>query len=144
MRSPARSTDAPLTIGRLSDLTGVGIDTIRYYERIGLLPTPPRSSGRHRVFTEAIVATLRFVRRSRDLGFSIDEIRTLLRLANADEPCVAVRQISVEHLAQVRRKIADLKRLERALARLTEACSPRSGRDCPILAALSQDPRAGT
>lgn len=144
MRRTEHLQTPSLTIGGLSDRTGVRVDTIRYYERIGLLPPSPRSRGRHRVFTEAMVAKLTFIRRSRGLGFSIDEIRALLHLASADEPCAAVRKMSVEHLTRVRHKLADLKRLERALARLTEACTPQPGRDCPILAALSRDTRART
>jgi MerR family mercuric resistance operon transcriptional regulator len=129
-----------LTIGRLSDRTGVNIETIRYYERIGLVPAPPRSSAGHRLYEAAHRQRLIFIRRSRELGFSIDEIHTLLHLArDAGVACVEAEKITVRHLQSIRDKIADLKRQERALAELATACQANERRECPILDTLSRN-----
>lgn len=127
-----------LTIGALSAWTGVNVETIRYYERIGLLPAPRRSAGRHRLYDNDLARRLAFVRRSRQLGFSIGEIRALLRLADKGGlACAEVRQITLGHLADIRGKIADLRNLERALSRMTKACEANRLSACPILETLS-------
>jgi len=131
----------PLTIGALSASTGVNIETIRYYERIGLLPAPRRSAGGHRLYDSELAKRLAFVRRSRQLGFSIDEIRALLRLADEGGlACAEVRQITLAHLADIRGKIADLKRLERVLGGMAKACAANRLPACPILKALTPAP----
>lgn len=128
----------PMLIGELSTRTGVNIETIRYYERIGLIPAPPRKNGRRRIYDESHVRRLRFVRRSRGLGFALDDIRTLLALADrGEQACSETREMAVRHLADVRGKIASLRKLERALREMTDACRPGRQSSCPILDALS-------
>jgi MerR family mercuric resistance operon transcriptional regulator len=135
-----RPRAAPLLIGEFSLKTGVNVETIRYYERIGLLPAPPRTSGHHRVYDESHVRRLRFVRRGRKLGFVLDDIRTLLALAErSGEACAETKDMTLRHLGDVRGRIASLKRLERALKEMTSACHPGQQRSCPILDALSAD-----
>jgi MerR family mercuric resistance operon transcriptional regulator len=125
---------AGLTIGKLSELTGVNIETIRYYERIKMLPPPPRSGSGRRVFDQTHLRILVFVRRSRELGFSLDEIRALLRLGGpARAPCRDVREIAAHHLEDIRAKLRDLKKLERLLAGTVAKCSGRMAPDCPVL-----------
>ena len=128
----------PMLIGELSTRTGVNIETIRYYERIGLIPAPPRKNGRRRIYDESHVRRLRFVRRSRGLGFALDDIRTLLALADrGEQACSETKEMTVRHLADVRGKIASLRKLERALREMTDACRPGRQSSCPILDALS-------
>lgn len=129
----------PLLIGGLSADTGVNVETIRYYERAGLLFPPPRTQGRHRSYDSDHVQRLAFIRRCRELGFSLDEIRLLLELADHGEVmCSAsVKDITVKHLQNIRAKITSLKKLERALSRMTGACVPGEQRPCPILEALA-------
>jgi MerR family mercuric resistance operon transcriptional regulator len=132
MQTKLRARQLP--IGRLSERTGVNIETIRYYERVGLLPAPPRSAGRHRLYNETQVQRLSFIRRSRELGFSLNDIRTLLTLAdNGDVACFDTKELTLRHLANVRGKIASLRKLARALTAMTDACQPGSQRSCPIL-----------
>src|SRR5262249_33206234 len=112
-----------MTIGELSKRTAVNIETIRFYERVGILPKPQRSAGGHRVYDHDLLIRLRFVRRSRELGFSLDEVRSLRRLVEDGRyTCAEVKVITLDHLADVRRKIADLRRLERTLADVAGKC----------------------
>jgi len=129
----------PLLIGKLSAGSGVNVETIRYYERAGLLPPPPRTEGRHRTYDEQQVKRLSFIRRGRELGFSLDEVRMLLQLADRGGlTCsTSVKEMTLQHLGNVRAKIASLKKLERALTRMTGACAPGEQLPCPILEALS-------
>jgi MerR family mercuric resistance operon transcriptional regulator len=123
-----------LTIGKLSELTGVNIETIRYYERIKMLPSPPRSQSGRRIYDSTHLRTLVFIRRSRELGFSLDEIRALIRLGGpAKATCREVREIAAHHLEHIRARLSDLKKLERLLARTVAACSGRTAPDCPVL-----------
>ncbi len=133
----ARSKTRPLLIGGVAERTGVNIETIRYYERVGLLPHPPRTEGRHRTYDERDVRRLDFIRRGRELGFSLEEIRTLLALAERSTvACAETKDMTVRHLADVRGKIRSLKKLERALKEMTDACQPGRQRSCPVLDAL--------
>jgi MerR family transcriptional regulator, mercuric resistance operon regulatory protein len=126
-----------LTIGALSKRTGVNIETIRFYERIGILPEPPRTEGGHRAYGRHHFKRLSFVRRSRELGFSLDEVRGLLRLVDGGHyTCAEVKAITLDHLADVRRKIADLRRLERSLADVAGKCGGGKVPDCPVIDAL--------
>ena len=125
-----------MLIGKLAAETGVNIETIRYYERVELLSAPARTDGGHRVYDEDHVQRLKFIRRSRELGFSLDDIRTLLALSDGKRDCAA-KDLTLRHLADVRGKIASLKRLERALKGMTEACKPGDQNSCPIFEALS-------
>jgi MerR family mercuric resistance operon transcriptional regulator len=131
-------TRASLSIGTLSARTGVSIETIRYYERAGLLPAPPRTPGRHRAYDARHTQRLCFIKRGRELGFSLDDIRTLLQLADLGRPAWSqARKLTLRQLADVRGKIASLKLLERALKDMTDACQPGNQCSCPILDALS-------
>jgi MerR family mercuric resistance operon transcriptional regulator len=123
-----------LTIGALSKRTGVNIETIRYYERIGMLPAPPRTAGGHRIYDRERAKRLGFVKRSRELGFSLDEIRAMLSLVDGGGyTCAEVREMTVRHRNDVRRKIADLRKMERALGHMISQCSGDTVPDCPII-----------
>ena len=123
--------------GELALRTGCNLETIRYYEKIGLLPEPPRYSNGYRAYDDAHVHRLRFVLRARELGFGIDEIRGLLMLVDGgSQTCAEVKQRTGLHLAAVRGRIADLERIERVLAQTAEQCSGEDVPDCPILEAL--------
>jgi MerR family mercuric resistance operon transcriptional regulator len=128
-----------LTIGALSKQTGVNVETIRYYEREGLLPSAPRTASDHRVFGEAHLRRLLFIRRSRELGFSGTEVRALLGLVDGGYTCGEVRDLTLRHLVDVRAKIADLRRLEKTLTTLSSKCEGDDMSDCPIVEALSAD-----
>jgi MerR family mercuric resistance operon transcriptional regulator len=126
-----------ISIGKLSEKTGCNIETIRYYERIGLLRKPARSAGGHRLYGAADLRRLTFVRRSRDLGFTIDTVRNLLdHMDGGDYACAEIRNIAEDHLAEVRRKLAELKRLERGLKDMIATCDGGEAADCPILETL--------
>src|SRR6516165_4436900 len=127
----------PLTRGALAARTGCNIETIRYYELVSLLPPPPRSAGGHRRYGEGLVRRVNFVRRSRDLGFSIDAIRELLRLVDGGTyTCGEVEKLARDHVREIRRKIADLRRLQRVLETMAARCSGDAVPDCPIIDAL--------
>ncbi|MCP8690000.1 MerR family DNA-binding protein, partial [Marinobacterium sedimentorum] len=107
------------TIGQLSKASGVNLETVRYYERIGLLPAPQRAANGYRRYTDAAARRLRFIRRGRELGFGIEAIRTLLQLANhPQEPCHEADQLTRAHLQDVEAKIADLQAMRQELVRL--------------------------
>jgi Cu(I)-responsive transcriptional regulator len=128
----------PLTIGDVADLTGTKVETIRYYERAGLLPPPARTAGNYRNYEPSHVGRLGFIRRARGLGFSLDEVRDLLALADQrDRSCESVDQIAREHLADVDRKIADLKGLRRELNTIIRQCQRGTIDQCRILEALA-------
>lgn len=123
-----------LTRGELARRTGVNSETIRYFERIGILPEPPRTQGGHRVYDESHVRTLSFVRRARSLGFTPEEVRAILELGGpVAAQCAEVREIAARHLEQVRSKIADLLEIERLLADTIEHCSGRPEPDCAVI-----------
>ena len=130
-----------LTIGALSDRTGVNVETIRYYEREGLLPSAPRTAGGHRVFGEAHRLRLLFIRRCRELGFSGTEVRAFLGLVDGGYTCGEVRDLTLKHLADVRAKIADLRRLEKTLKTISSKCEGGDVPDCPVIEALSTGAR---
>ncbi len=129
-----------LTIGRLAQVTGVHIETIRYYEKIGMLAKPARSAGGYRQYAPEHVATLNFIRRGRELGFPLETIRDLLRLNDGGACCEKARAVTIAHRDEVRRKIADLKRLDRALKGLIDECQPARWPECPIMEALAGKP----
>lgn len=123
-----------LSIGALSRATGVKVETIRYYERIGLMPAPLRSEGGHRQYREAEMRRLRFVRRARELGFTLDEVRELLNLADGGGPCAEVEAIAKTHLTAVQERITDLQRLADSLAQLTRRCEGvDASAGCPLI-----------
>jgi len=128
--------DTAIQIGELSRRTGCNIETIRYYERIGLMPAPPRR-GRYRSYSGGDVDRLGFVRRARELGFTLDEVRALLALAaGGDATCAEVRGLAAVHLKDVRARIADLKRMERVLAESVRACDAGQDPGCPLIQTL--------
>lgn len=128
-----------MTIGALAKAAGVGVETIRYYQRRGLLPAPARRHGGVRRYGEAERARLAFVRAAQALGFSLDEIAELLRLEDGAH-CDEARRLGEGKLADVRRKLADLRGMEAALAALVGACrSARAKVACPLIASLQRD-----
>ena len=129
-----------LVIGTLSKRTGCSVETIRYYERVRLLPTPARSPGGYRLYGTQHLKRLTFIRRARALGFSIDDVRTLLKLADERKrPCAEVRVVAAAHLREVRAKIADLKTMERVLKATVARCAEGLGSHCPLIEALYRD-----
>jgi len=123
-----------LAIGQLSHLSGVNIETVRYYERVKMLPPPPRTASGRRVYDSTHLRTLAFIRRSRELGFSLEEIRALMRLGGPEKAtCREVREIAAHHLEDIRAKLNDLKRLERLLAKTIAQCSGKIAPECPVL-----------
>jgi MerR family transcriptional regulator, mercuric resistance operon regulatory protein len=129
-------TDTALQIGELSRRTGCNIETIRYYERIGLISAPPRR-GRYRSYGARDVERLSFVRRARELGFKLDEVRALLALATDDPAaCAEARDLAAAHLVDVRARIADLRRMERVLADSVKACEAGREPGCPLIQTL--------
>lgn len=141
---PDRAADATLTIGELAARTGVTAETIRYYEREGVIPPAERrGSGQYRRYAAADAERLRFVRRARDLGFSLDEVRELLDLASGARggPCAEVSRMAQAHLAQVDAKLAQLAALRGELGRLVDACNRDAAvSDCSLLQALGRTP----
>ena len=130
-------------IGELSRVTGVHIETIRYYEKIKMLPAPGRTNGGHRVYRPQEARLLAFIRRGRELGFTLDEIRALLDLGGPGKaPCAEVRVIAKRHLEDIRAKIKDLTKLERLLGRTVARCSGKKVPDCPVLDILDMQTRS--
>src|ERR1700730_15475551 len=134
MRTITSSRAENLPIGELSKQSGVNIETISYYERIKMLAPPPRTASGRRVYDSTDVRILVFIRRARELGFSLDEIRALLRLGGPEKAsCRQVREIATHHLEDIRAKLNDLKKLERLLAKTVARCSGKTAPDCPVL-----------
>jgi MerR family mercuric resistance operon transcriptional regulator len=126
-----------LPIGELSKRSGVKIETIRYYERANMLVPPPRTASGRRAYNVTDLRILVFIRRSRELGFSLDEIRALLRLGGPEKAtCREVLEIAAYHLGDIRAKLADLKKLERLLSKTVARCTGRAAPDCPVLDVL--------
>jgi len=120
-------------IGRASELSGVLIETIRYYEREGVVPKPDRTASGRRVYSDSDIGRLRFIKRCRDLGFSMVEARSLLGLTGESHlNCTNARDIAARHLAGIRTKIAELNRMDLALNQLIERCD-QNDRRCPLL-----------
>ena len=127
-----------MTRGRLAREAGCNIETIRYYERIGLLPAPSRARNGYRLYGDPTCRRLRFVLRGRELGFSIEELRELLRLVDGGRySCGDVRDLTLAHAKLIRHKIADLRRLERTLMDIAGRCTGSAVPDCPVINALT-------
>jgi MerR family mercuric resistance operon transcriptional regulator len=131
-----------MSVGVLARHAGCNVETVRYYENAGLMPEPPRSPGGHRQYAHAHLQRLCFIRRSRELGFPVEQVRALLRLV--DEPehtCGEVKDMAIWQVNEVQRRIDDLRRLQRALNDMARQCG--GGRssvdDCPIIEALFAD-----
>ena len=134
-----------LKIGDLAKATETKVETIRYYEQIGLLPPPERTTGNYRAYAVGHLKRLSFIRRSRDLGFSIEQVRALLSLADQEQrPCNSVDELAREHLAEVDAKIADLRRLRTELASIISRCSCGTIAECRIIDALGPRPKRAT
>ncbi len=126
-----------LSIGDLAREIGVNVETIRYYERIGLMTRPKRSNAGRRVYQESELRTLRFVRQARELGFSIDEIRALLRHRNAVDACVHVKSLAKQRLENLRAEMRRAVEIERLLAEAVETCSGAGpANECTVLKIL--------
>ena len=137
MTEKIRSQGAGLTRGAVAARTGCNIETVRYYERIGLLPPPPRTEGGHRIYDENLLRRLNFICRSRELGFTIEEVRDLLGLVDGGGyTCAEVKEITLDHLRNVHVKIADLRRLERVLKEMVAKCEEEEVPECPVIDAL--------
>ncbi|NKB60503.1 MAG: MerR family DNA-binding protein [Alphaproteobacteria bacterium] len=129
-----------IRIGGLAKRTGCSIETIRYYERVSILPAPPRTASGQRVYDAGHLRRLNFVRRCRDLGFSLSDVRVLLHLSDREgSACADVRRLTLDHAKTIRRRIADLRRMERVLSGMAERCGGVA--DCPIIDTLSSNDR---
>lgn len=142
LSSAGMSAPSALSIGLLAQQAGCSVPTIRYYEEIGLLPAVPRTEGGRRVYGPATVRRLSFIRRCRDFGFSIEQVRELVGLVDEpNRPCVEVRELAAKHLAQVRDKLAELQALESSMSAFVEscdtACAGGAALDCTILEDLA-------
>ena len=126
--------------GELAARAGVNVQTLRYYERRGLLARPARSPAGYRSYPDEAVAVVRFVKRSQELGFTLDEVAELLRLAyGGPDDCDAARALAESRVAELERRIADLQRMRGSLAELIATCElPRNRRSCPILTSLHE------
>lgn len=125
-------------IGRAAERSGCGIETIRFYEKIGVVPKARRTEGDRRVYTNAEVARIAFIRRARELGFSLDEVRSLLALAEGhSDACGKVQSIATHHLGEVAAKIATLTAMQTVLSGLVAQCERGGVGECPLIDALS-------
>lgn len=132
-------TGQGIAIGELSRRTGVNIETIRYFERVGMLAKPPRTQSGRRVYDRDHVRALGFIRRARELGFAPVEVRAILALGGPGTAgCGEVRAIAAHHLEQVREKMADLARLEALLAATIERCVGDAAPDCAVMDMLEE------
>jgi MerR family mercuric resistance operon transcriptional regulator len=140
MHPVAPQPPAALPIGELSRRSGVNIETIRYYERVKVLPPPMRTASGRRAYGPAETRTLAFIRRSRELGFTLDEIRTLLALStkNGQRACAEVRDVAAGHLRDVQAKIADLRVVQRMLINAVRRCDAGETPGCPLIDTLSR------
>lgn len=131
---------AGLTIGKVAGLAGVNVDTLRYYERRGVLPPPERTSANYRVYTEDAVLRVRFVKHAQELGFSLAEIKELLELrVNGTASCADVRDKAMGKVADLENKIRSLEAMRRVLTRLADECSEQGPLTaCPVLDALDE------
>lgn len=126
-----------LSIGQLSTATGVTVETIRYYERKGILPLPARTAAGRRIYSDADTRRLNFIHKCRGLGFSLKEITSLLSLVSSGKfTCNEIHDITTAHIKQVNRKIRQLRKMEDVLATLAAQCSDGNAADCPIIDSL--------
>ncbi len=124
-------------IGEMSRRTGVNIETIRYYERIGIMPRPNRSQGGNRQYNPEQLRRLAFIKRCREIGFSLAEIKALLSMVDQqDVTCAEVHNITTAHITAIRHKIKDLRKLEKILSQMANECSRGDIPDCPIIEEL--------
>jgi Hg(II)-responsive transcriptional regulator len=135
------SGNGHMTRGEVARRAGVGPEAIRFYEREGLLPEPPRTPAGYRQYDDGAVARLRFIQRAKELGFSLSDVRDLISLRlDPEADCDDVKRRAEEKLVEIRGKIRDLSRMEVGLERLTEACEANAEKmECPLLQALEPD-----
>ncbi len=134
--------DRILMIGQLARQTGTKVETIRFYEKNGLLPAPSRTDGNYRAYEPGHLNRLSFIRRARELGFSLDQIREFLKLSDdRSQSCAAVDAIAREHRKEVERKIEDLIALKSELDRMIDQCGCGLVADCRIIESLSPPAR---
>ncbi len=132
-----KNTRTDFLIGELAKRAGCRAETVRFYEREGLMPDPRRSEGGHRMYDAEHMKRLTFIRRARELGFTLNQVRSLLGLADSgDYTCADVKSLTLSHRADVRDKIADLKRLDAALSDLAGECEGDRSQECAIFDAL--------
>ncbi|WP_215747769.1 helix-turn-helix domain-containing protein [Gluconobacter sp. P1C6_b] len=126
------------SIGDLARATGTKVETIRFYEKSGLLPAPPRTAGNYRAYGAEHLGRLSFIRRARDLGISMEQVATLLALADRkDQSCEAVDIVARGHLAEIDRKLRDLRELRKELAAMISSCDHGTIADCRIIETLA-------
>jgi MerR family mercuric resistance operon transcriptional regulator len=131
-----RMDDLGVTIARAAEAASVGVETVRYYERRGLIPQPTQRLGSYRRYGRNHVARIRFIKRAQELGFSLEEIQTLLTLQDGTNR-TKIQQIATVRLTEIRSRLGDLRRMERLLARLLEHCRDGKGAKCPIIEAIA-------
>jgi Hg(II)-responsive transcriptional regulator len=140
MHSMNSTTSNHFTIGRLAAQADVGVDTIRFYERRGLLPKPERTASGYRIYKEETINRIRFVRRAKRLGFTLDEIELLLKLQDEGGEKSTVKDITTHKLAEIDAKISDLNRMRKVLTKLASECSGKGSiSTCPIIDAISDN-----
>jgi MerR family transcriptional regulator, mercuric resistance operon regulatory protein len=140
MTKITKTRESTFTRGSLSKRTGCNIETIRYYENMGLLPDPPRTQGGHRVYGNDHLKRLTFICRSRELGFSIKEIRSLLGLVDGgDFTCAEIHTLTLDHVEDVKQKISDLQSMKLVLLHMAERCADNEIPECPIIDALFEE-----
>ncbi len=123
-----------MRIGELSTTSGCPVETIRYFEKIGLLPHPIRDANGYRSYNESQQKWLQFILRSRALGFTQNEVRRLSDIAHQSQPaCAEVHELLIEHIVDVRRKLGDLRQMQKALERLKSKCQDGTLNDCPVI-----------
>jgi len=128
-----------LSIGDAAERSGVSVETIRYYEREGLIPRAPRTASGRRSYAPSDLKTLSFIRNARELGFSLDDIRALLALRGPDNRCTDIKAIAARHLDAVRAKMRRIIEVERILSDAVTRCSGGRSKDCTLLAVLEPD-----
>ena len=131
----------PLSIGQVADRAGIGVETVRFYERQGLIQEPPRSGAGYREYPEATVSRIRFIKRAKELGFTLKEIKELLSLQlDPTTTCADVKSRAEAKIADIQARIRSLRRMKKALVKLTAVCSGcGTSSECPILEALDQE-----
>ncbi len=121
-------------IGALAQKTGCQVETVRFYERVGLLADPARTASGHRVYDRSHEKRLRFIRRSRELDFSLEEIKALLGFLDSDDySCDQVQEFAEEHIQKIKAKVAELRKMEKSLVQLASQCEVNIKKGCPLL-----------
>lgn len=129
------------TIGVMARKTGCNIETIRYYEKAGVIPHPARSEGGHRLYGTGHLKRLAFVMKARVLGFTLSEVKALLRLVDErDCPCAEVREVAASHLRDVQAKLADLRVMASVLKEMVVSCDKEKSTDCPLIERMFNEP----